>query len=68
MNSVKQDVECKKYAREYVLQFQTIKVSQGKLVLIKKEMASIHERTFKLKVSCYLQYCTQWFNSILLLI
>lgn len=29
--------------------FQTIKVSQGKLVLMKKEMASIHERTFKLK-------------------
>ncbi|XP_076751425.1 biogenesis of lysosomal organelles complex 1 subunit pallidin [Xylocopa sonorina] len=29
--------------------FQTIKVSQGKLILMKKEMASIHERTFKLK-------------------
>lgn len=29
--------------------FQTIKVSQGKLVLMKREMASIHERTFKLK-------------------
>ncbi|XP_017884645.1 biogenesis of lysosome-related organelles complex 1 subunit 6-like [Ceratina calcarata] len=29
--------------------FQTIKVSQGKLVLMKKEMASIHDRTLKLK-------------------
>ncbi|XP_031829553.1 biogenesis of lysosomal organelles complex 1 subunit pallidin isoform X1 [Nomia melanderi] len=29
--------------------FQTIKVYQGKLTFIKKEMASIHERTFKLK-------------------
>lgn len=28
-----------------------IKVSQGKLILMKKEMASIHERTFRLKVS-----------------
>ncbi|PBC29294.1 biogenesis of lysosome-related organelles complex 1 subunit 6 [Apis cerana] len=29
--------------------FQTIKISQNKLILMKKEMASIHERTFKLK-------------------
>ncbi|XP_076627654.1 biogenesis of lysosomal organelles complex 1 subunit pallidin [Colletes latitarsis] len=29
--------------------FQTIKVYQGKLALMKKEMALIHERTFKLK-------------------
>ncbi|XP_015436486.1 PREDICTED: biogenesis of lysosome-related organelles complex 1 subunit 6-like isoform X1 [Dufourea novaeangliae] len=29
--------------------FQMIKVYQGKLTLMKKEMASIHERTFKLK-------------------
>lgn len=29
--------------------FQTIKVYQGKLTLMKKEMALIHERTFKLK-------------------
>ncbi|OAD55706.1 Pallidin [Eufriesea mexicana] len=29
--------------------FQTIKVSQSKLILMKKEMASIHERTFRLK-------------------
>lgn len=29
--------------------FQMIKVSQGKLILMKKEMASIHERTLKLK-------------------
>ena len=28
-----------------------IKVSQGKLILMKKEMVSIHERTFRLKVS-----------------
>ncbi|KAF3427929.1 hypothetical protein E2986_01998 [Frieseomelitta varia] len=31
--------------------FQMIKVSQGKLILMKKEMVSIHERTFRLKVS-----------------
>ncbi|XP_043508733.1 biogenesis of lysosome-related organelles complex 1 subunit 6-like isoform X1 [Frieseomelitta varia] len=29
--------------------FQMIKVSQGKLILMKKEMVSIHERTFRLK-------------------
>ncbi|XP_076647755.1 biogenesis of lysosomal organelles complex 1 subunit pallidin [Halictus rubicundus] len=29
--------------------FQTVKVYQGKLTFMKKEMASIHERTFKLK-------------------
>ncbi|XP_006616754.1 biogenesis of lysosome-related organelles complex 1 subunit 6 [Apis dorsata] len=29
--------------------FQTIKIGQNKLILMKKEMASIHERTFKLK-------------------
>ncbi|XP_076292784.1 biogenesis of lysosomal organelles complex 1 subunit pallidin [Lasioglossum baleicum] len=29
--------------------FQTVKVYQGKLSIMKKEMASIHERTFKLK-------------------
>ncbi|XP_033336399.1 biogenesis of lysosomal organelles complex 1 subunit pallidin [Megalopta genalis] len=29
--------------------FQTVKVYQGKLISMKKEMASIHERTFKLK-------------------
>lgn len=29
--------------------FQTIKLYQGKLTLMKKEMASVHERTFKLK-------------------
>jgi len=37
-----------------VLQFATIKVYQGKLALIRKEMINIHERTAKLKVNYYL--------------
>jgi len=41
------------YIEKYVLQFMTIKVYQGKLALIRKEMINIHERTAKLKVN----YC-----------
>lgn len=47
----------------YIFQFQTIKISQNKLILMKKEMASIHERTFKLKVSC-IYYFIDIFNVI----
>lgn len=39
-------------------QFATIKLYQGKLTTIKKEMVMVHDRTFKLKV-CFYYFSSQ---------